>query len=69
MFCACVNAQSWPTLWTVACYVPLSVEFSRQGYWSGVPFPTPGDVPNLGIEPLDSLLPVPLSSQVHRDRK
>ena len=31
---------------------PLSVEFSRQEYWSGLPFPTPGDLPNPGIEPI-----------------
>ncbi|ELR60422.1 hypothetical protein M91_18989, partial [Bos mutus] len=30
---------------------PLSMKFSRQEYWSGVPFPTPGDLPNPGIEP------------------
>ena len=29
---------------------PLSMEFSRQEYWSGLPFPSPGDLPNLGIE-------------------
>ena len=32
--------------WTVACQAPLSVEFSRQEYWSGLPFPSPGDLPN-----------------------
>ena len=32
------------TLWTVACQVPLSTGFSRQIYWSGLPFPTPGDL-------------------------
>ena len=36
--------------WTVACQAPLSMEFSRQEYWSGVPFPLPGDLPNPGIE-------------------
>ena len=35
----------------VACQAILSMEFSRQEYWSGLPFPSPGDVPNLGIEP------------------
>ena len=39
------------TLWTVAHQVPLSMGFSRQEYWSGLPFPPPGDLPNLGIEP------------------
>ena len=39
------------TLWTVALQAPLSVGFSRQEYWSGLPFPSPGDLPNPGIEP------------------
>ena len=39
------------TLWTVAIRAPLSLEFSRQEYWSGLPFPSPGDLPNPGIEP------------------
>ena len=38
------------TPWTVACQAPLSMEFSRQEYWSGLPFPSPGDLPNPGIE-------------------
>ena len=45
-------AQSCPTLaipWTVACQAPLSMGFSRQEYWSGLPFPSPGDLPNPGI--------------------
>ena len=36
--------------WTVAHQVPLSLEFSRQEYWSGLPFPSPGDLPDLAIE-------------------
>ena len=36
---------------TVACQVPLSMRFSRQEYWSGLPFPSPGDLPNPGIKP------------------
>ena len=39
------------TPWTVAHQAPPSVEFSRQEYWSGLPFPSPGDLPNPGIEP------------------
>ena len=39
------------TPWTVAHQVPLSMEFSRQEYWSGLPFPSPGDLPDPGIEP------------------
>ena len=38
-------------LWTVACQAPLSKEFSRQEYWSGLPFPSLGDLPDPGIEP------------------
>ena len=34
------------TLWTVACQAPLSKRFSRQEYWSGLPFPSPGDLPD-----------------------
>ena len=37
--------------WTIACQAPLSMEFSRQEYWSGLPFPSPGDLPNPGTEP------------------
>ena len=39
------------TPWTVACQAPLSMGFSRQIYWSGLPFPSPGDHPGPGIEP------------------
>ena len=45
-------AQSCRTLWShVGCQAPLSTEFSRQEYWSGLPFPSPGDLPDPGIEP------------------
>ena len=39
------------TPWSVACQAPLSMEFSRQGYWSGFLFPPPGDLPDPEIEP------------------
>ena len=39
------------TLWTVAYQVPPSMGFSRQEYWSGLSFPSPGDLPNPGTEP------------------
>ena len=39
------------TPWTVAHQAPLSMEFSRQEYWSGLPWPPPGDLPDPGIEP------------------
>ena len=35
----------------IACQTPLSMGFPRQEYWSGLPFPSPGDLPNPGIEP------------------
>ena len=38
------------TLWTVACHAPLSMEFSRQEYWSGLPFPLPGDLPDPSVK-------------------
>ena len=44
------------TLWTVTHQAPLSMGFSRQEYWSGLPFPSPGDLPNPGIEPRSSAL-------------
>ena len=56
--CVCVCAlshsvvsNSFVTPWTVACHAPLSMGFSRQEYGSGLPFPSPGDLPNPGIEP------------------
>ena len=53
-FHCCLAAKSCPTLgtpWTVACQDPLSMGFSRQEYWSGLPFPSPGVLPDPGIEP------------------
>ena len=51
----CVLSQSrgvrlFVTPWMVACQAPLSMEFSRQEYWSGLPFSSPGVLPNPGIE-------------------
>ena len=45
------------TPWTVARQTPLSMEFSRQEYWSGLPFPSPGDLPDSGMEPACDSLP------------
>ena len=53
----CVHAQSLSRVWlfatprTVDLQAPLSMEFSRQEYWSALPFPAPGDLPNPGIKP------------------
>ena len=62
------------TPWTGACQAPLSMGFSRQEYWSGLPFPPPGDLPAPGVEP-ESLMsparagsyftPVPPNSEAH----
>ena len=41
---------------TVSLQAPLSMEFSRQEYWCGLPLPTPGDLPNPGIEPTSAAL-------------
>ena len=53
--------QSYLTLvnpWTVACQAPVSMKFSRQEYWRGLPFPSPEDLPDPGIEPRSPALPV-----------
>ena len=60
-----VISNSLPPPWTIARQVPLSIGFSRQEYWSGLPCPPPGDLPNPGIKPRspalqgDSLLSEP----------
>ena len=46
------------TPWTVTHHAPLSMGFSRQEYWSGLPFPSPGDLPNPGVEPRSPALQV-----------
>ena len=63
---SCVRLFATP--WMVAYQAPLSMGFSRQEYWSGLPFPSPGDLLNPGIEPrspalqTDVLLSEPLGS-------
>ena len=44
-------SSSFVTPWTIARQSPLSLGFSRQEYWSGLPFASPGDLPNPGIAP------------------
>ena len=51
------HVQLFAAPWTIACQVSLSMEFPRQEYWNGLPFPTPGDIPNLGIEPVSPVSP------------
>ena len=62
--CVCVSVLScfssvWllVTPWTVAHQDPLSRGFSKQEYWSGLPWPPPGDLPDPGIEPLSLMSP------------
>ena len=50
LFSHSVVSNSFATSWTVAHQAPLSMEFPRQESWSGLPFPSPGDLPNPGIE-------------------
>ena len=57
--CVCLVVQLCPTLvtpQTVTFQAPVSMGFSRQAYWSGLPFPFPGDLPDPGIEPRSSAL-------------
>ena len=60
---ACVCAQSlshvplFVTPWTIAPQVPLSMGFSGQDYWGGLPFPSPRDLPNPGIELVSPVSP------------
>ena len=51
------------TPWTVACQAPLSMRFPRQEYWCGLPFPSPGDLPDPGIEPTS---PAPQADSLSR---
>ena len=57
--CACVVSHVWllETPWTVACEASLSMGFSRQEYWSGLPRPPPGDLPKPEIEPVSLTSP------------
>ena len=63
MYYACVlshfsHVWIFVTRWTVAHQAPLSMEFSRQVYWSGLPCPPPADLPDLGIKPASLMSPV-----------
>ena len=46
------HIRLFATPWTVAYQAPLSMKFSRQEYWSGLPYPSPGDLPDPGIKPM-----------------
>ena len=51
------HSHSFAIPWTVTCQAPLFMGFARQEYWSGVPFLSPGDLPDPGIEPLSLSCP------------
>ena len=58
MLCAVLSlVLLFETPWTVACPAPPTMEFSRQKYWSGLPCPSPGDLPDPGIEPVSLTSP------------
>ena len=56
MLSCVIPVQLFVTPWTVARHASLSMGFSRQKYWSGLPFPPPGDLPIPGIEPASPAL-------------
>ena len=60
LLCACVLScvQLFATPWTLARQAPLSMDFSRREYWSGLPFPSPGNLPDTGIEPVSPVTPI-----------
>ena len=62
--CVCVLSLVclFATPWTVTCQTPLSMEFSRQEYWNGLPFPTPGNLPDPRIK-LSSLKSLALTGR------
>ena len=53
---SCSVVSNSVTPWTIAHQIPLSMGFSRQEYWSGLPCPSPGDLPDPGTEPGSSIL-------------
>ena len=54
---ACSITYLFATLWTVPCQAPLSMGFSKQEYWSGLPCPPPGDLPDSGLKPVSPASP------------
>ena len=68
------HVRLFATPWTVVYQAPPSIAFSRQEYWSGLPFPSPGDLPNPGIKPgspelqTDALLSEPPGKPLDIDR-
>ena len=71
--CVCLVAHTslshirlFAILWTVAHQAPLSVGFSRKEYWSGLPCPPPGDLPDAGVQSVSPALPADSSPLSHQ---
>ena len=60
------HVQLFVTPWHVTCQVPLSMGFPKQEYWSGLPFPSPGDLPHPGIKPTSPTLVGKFSTTDHQ---
>ena len=58
LWLSCSVVTDFATPWTVARQAPLSMGFSRQEYWNGLPFPPPRDLPDPGMEPMSLVSPV-----------
>ena len=73
-FCVCVLSRFsrvllFETLWTVAHQAPMSMKFSRQEYWSELPCPPPGDLPDPGIRSMSLTYPAQVWAQLFRAKK
>ena len=63
------HIQLFVTLWTVPFQAPLSTGFSQQEFWSGLPFPAPGDLPDPGIKPASLVRPALAGGLDHKRRQ
>ena len=75
LLCACmcmlshvIHVQLFATPWTVACQAPISMGFPRQEYWSRLPFPSLGDLPEPGIKPKSPALQADLYCLSHQGK-
>ena len=64
-----IHVRLFDTLWTVAHQAPMSMKFSRQEYWSGLPCPPPGDLPESGIRSMSLTYPVQVWAGLFRAKK
>ena len=56
LFICSVMSDSYVTPWTIVCQAPIFMGFPRKAYWNRWPFPSPGDLPDPGMEPMSSVL-------------